>query len=207
MSASTQNPRLGDAQLFGVLLMLGGISWILHQTGVVSISIPRIVAILLTALGIGMMLTRKSGGRKGLIFLGCLSIVFLALFSKALDPPPTKLVGEELQRPRTASELEAYSLGAGELTVDLTSIALQGDLPAIRARVGVGTLIVIVPTNVNLELKGEVDAGLVSAFHQILDSGTGVRANFSSSPNPSVPTVTLDLAMGIGTIDVFNDLS
>jgi hypothetical protein len=97
-----------------------------------------------------------------------------------------------------------YRLAVGQLTLDLTSVSVPvtGAARTIRARVGVGQLIVELSSNQPALVGGHAGMGQVTIFGQS-DEGFGVDKDVA----PSVPTgqpipFSLELSVGIGEVRV-----
>ena len=95
--------------------------------------------------------------RRGVIWLLALGTVLgasaagVALLSTELDDG----VGFRTVRPLAASDIpHSYRLGAGELDVDLRETDLPAGATTVRARIGAGTLTVLVPRGVRVESVG-----------------------------------------------------
>ena len=73
--------------------------------------------------------------------------------------------GDVVERPLLTSELEeTYSLGVGELELDLRAVDLPPGETHVEADVGFGELDVIVPSDVAVSAVGNVEWGDVSIF-------------------------------------------
>ena len=74
-------------------------------------------------------------------------------------------IGERLERPRSAAELENdYRLGAGHLELDLSELELPPGETRVEARVGFGELEVILPRDVAVDVTGDVKWGEVDVL-------------------------------------------
>ena len=95
----------------------------------------------------------------------------------------------------------AWTLGT--LTVDLSRLQVRADT-AYKARVDLGTVDVIVPRDAQVVVRYTVDGGEVTAFGRPVASGTEVNGVVTDpSPlRPDRPTLTLDLAVDLGTVQV-----
>jgi hypothetical protein len=113
---------------------------------------------------------------------------------------------------RAASPLD-YRISAGEAVLDLTALTSTGDAepvaPAQRieidASVGAGSLRVLLPEDVQLDLTGSVDLGEIHLPGQPVESGANLEVTTTVDPAAEGrPTyiVTLDAAVGVGTLEV-----
>jgi hypothetical protein len=113
---------------------------------------------------------------------------------------------------RAASPLD-YRISAGEAVLDLTALtntgdSVQGDSGQrieIDASVGAGTLRVLLPEDMRLDLTGSVNLGEIDLPGEPLRSGTDLEVTTTIDPaaegRPAY-IVTLDAAVGVGTLEV-----
>lgn len=198
-----------DGQVLGALLVLGGVGWLLQQSGAVSLSVTTMLSSLLLALGVGLVLTARRAGGGGLVALGLALTVVLASTSAVDTGVLQRGVGERNFTPTSASALaEPFQLGVGSLTLDLTSDSLAADLVGkrVRVQVGMGELVVILPPadEVPVRIVGEARAGevdLLSVGSE--DGGTNLRRTFEDPPaRGAAERLELDLDVGVGAIQV-----
>ena len=199
----------GNSQVLGAVLVLGGIGWFLHQTGLVALSAGTMLSCLLIALGVGLVLTARREGGAGLVILGLALTVVLASVSAVDTGLLQRGAGERTFAPTSAAELEQrYNLGVGSLTLDLTKID-EAELAGsrIRAQLGVGELVVLLPPRRDLAVTvlGHAQAGEVNVFNRRSqdDEGTNVVERFVDTPlAEGEHPLDLDLDVGLGTIEV-----
>jgi hypothetical protein len=91
----------------------------------------------------------------------------------------------------------------GTLIVDLSRLPVRTDTP-YAARVDLGTVEVIVPRDTQVVVRYRVDGGSVTAFGRPVASGSELRGLVTDPDplRPDRPTLTLDLAAEIGTVEV-----
>ncbi|HSS10190.1 MAG TPA: LiaF domain-containing protein, partial [Acidimicrobiales bacterium] len=109
-------------------------------------------------------------------------------------------VGDRLYRPdTTATGHRGYRLGVGQLTVDLSDVG-NSRLTDVGAHVGVGKLIVVVPSGLAVRVHGSASVGEVVIFgtHQ---SGTRVRDDVSDG-TATPGAVRINASVGVGEVDV-----
>jgi predicted membrane protein len=90
----------------------------------------------------------------------------------------------------------------GPLTVDLADLNLANDA-TYRANVEVGSIVVIVPPELNVVVRYRADAGSVNVFDRHID-GTDL-ADTITDPQPKQPkqrTLTLELGVDLGSVEV-----
>jgi hypothetical protein len=196
-----------DGQIVGGLLVLGGVAWFLRQTGLVDLSVATTLSALLTALGIGLVVTARRAGGVGLVAIGLLLTVVLASTSAVDIGLLQRGVGDRTYRPTTAADIAAsYQLGIGSLTLDLTALEPSTiDADDVRIRVGIGEVIVLLPpaTVVPVEVVAEARAGQVELFRSGEDDGgTNVRETFEDPIPAEGDRLGLDLDVAVGSIQV-----
>jgi phage shock protein PspC (stress-responsive transcriptional regulator) len=90
-----------------------------------------------------------------------------------------------------------YDVGIGTLRVDMSQLT---EPAALTARVGIGDLDVFVPSSARLDLTTFIGAGEIDVPGA---ERSGYRRKLDVTVNPSgSPTLTLDLAAGIGSVSV-----
>ncbi|HVF11927.1 MAG TPA: LiaF domain-containing protein [Actinomycetota bacterium] len=194
----------GPGQVFGVLLIAGGIAWLLAVTGVAAIPIQVMVSTLLVLLGLGMMLTRSSSG---LVFLGALMVAFLALGTSDTNIRVRGFegAGERIVSPDHFSALAPdYSMGAGQFTLDLSAIEIPEGVTNVEASLGLGEMVVIIPDGIGIEGDANIVGGEVIVFGRNLGSGLPVQVDLNQ-PGSSASILQLDLNLGFGTIEIRRD--
>jgi hypothetical protein len=160
----------------------------------------------LIAVGLGLVFAgqRSESGQGGLIAIGIVLTVLLAGAS-AVDIPLEGGVGERIERPVSLSEVKSeYRLAVGQLTLDLTSVSVPvtGTARTVRARVGVGQLIVELPSDQLAVVRGHAGMGQVTIFGQS-DEGFGVDKDVAPSVPAGEPIAfSLELSVGIGEVRV-----
>jgi hypothetical protein len=189
--------------VFGALVALFGVAWLLEATDVWHVPWKVVLPVTLTVLGVALLLSaRARRGQGGLITLGIILTVVLAI-GTVVDVPFEGGVGDRVERPRSYAELKSeYGLSIGKLTVDLSGLptAASARTVAIRARVGIGQLTIIVPEGVAPEVHATAGVGSVEVFGK-QDSGLNVKVYSVPHVLGPVP-YSLDLSTGIGDIEV-----
>lgn len=202
-------PRLRTGRfLFGLLIMAAGVAALLQALDVTTVPWKALLPGALIVVGLILVVagTRSERSQGGLIAVWIVLTVLLTA-ATAVDLPFEGGVGQRVERPATLAELEdEYRLAVGELTVDLTRLDLLHmtlvagvPLRTIRARVGIGQLVVIVPSDEPVRVEALAGVGEVSIFGES-NGGLGVRNEYVPA-EPSV-TFSLDLSVGIGEVVV-----
>lgn len=192
-------PRTGRL-IFGVLLVLLGVGWLLEVLGVTEFPWDVLLPAALIAVGVALVMVSRSGaGHGGLLTTGIVLTVLLVLGS-ALDVPIAGGVGEREEHPSTAGALRSgYRLGIGELTLDLsglTSAELEGGRQ-VDVEVGIGHLVIIVG-DIPVLIRAHAGLGNVRLFGS--EDG-GVDVERETGPG-GVPALELELSVGLGEVEV-----
>jgi len=187
----------------GLLILALGVGWLLEILGVDvpwDLVFPGVLIVIGAAL---LLVARRGTSQAALITVGIVLTIVL-LVGSAVDVPLGGGVGARTVRPSSYAAIRAsYRLGVGELTVDLSAVR---DLPAIggadaktvSARVGIGHLVVIVPTGGTFAVVGRAGLGNVRVYG--LES-SGVDATREIAPPGSV-VVSVNAAVGLGQVEV-----
>src|SRR3989441_4186830 len=113
--------RSGDGQLLGLLLLGFGVVALLRESGVFQVKWEAILAGLLVTLGVGLVLTARTGRRIWPIVLGLVLILTLSARSPSLPfpVPAGSAVGDPAVLVRGARPPgTAHKQGLGNLTLD-----------------------------------------------------------------------------------------
>ena len=182
----------------GAVLVLIGALWLVEEFTDTDLPWTAVLAAILILVGVTLMLAADSGPHGGLVTLGiALTVVLIAssAFTVLADVPFTGGVGENDLTP-TALDDE-YRWAVGSMTLDLTEADLDGR--TVEASVGIGELIVIVPTDaVTVDAGAGIGEVLVFATSQ---SGLSVEVVIEA-PDGSELAVHLILRVGIGKVEV-----
>jgi hypothetical protein len=188
----------GRVALGGILLG-AGVLLLLSATDVIDLSYPTWVGFAL--IGIGIAIAFVPGRHPILVVLGILvalaGIPALVVNEKLFEGGG---VGDAVERPDTASELDPFRHAIGKLTVDLTAPDLDLDGAKLEASLGIGDLVVLVPDDTDVDLDAHVVAGNAEAFGRT-ESGTDVDLVFLSGTSGS-QELDLELEVGIGSARV-----
>jgi hypothetical protein len=192
--------------VLGLVIVVIGVTALLEAAGVSDVPWKAVLPGSLIAVGLGLVIAgrRSESGQGGLIAIGIVLTVLLAGAS-AVDIPLEGGVGERTERPMSLSEVKSeYRLAVGQLTLDLTSISVPftSSTRTVRARVGVGQLIVELPSDQVTVVRGHAGMGQVMIFGQS-DEGFGVDKDVTPSVPAGEPiTFSLELSVGIGEVRV-----
>jgi phage shock protein PspC (stress-responsive transcriptional regulator) len=137
--------------------------------------------------------TRRGAFGRGVAFaLGLvltLVLILVATGAALLHVHLSHGVGDRTFRPTSVAEVQrSYSLGVGDLTVDLSSVKLPEGETHVKARVDVGKLAVVLPAGTALRFHGGTNYGEVRLFGI---STSGHRAE-PSLDQPGARVLVLD---------------
>jgi predicted membrane protein len=93
-----------------------------------------------------------------------------------------------------------YHLGAGKLTLDLSSVEFPAAGKAVDVTVGLGNLIIDVPDDAVVTVEARSGIGQVDVFGQ---TGSNIEATYNGTATPAgAPHLDLDAHVGIGQLQV-----
>jgi phage shock protein PspC (stress-responsive transcriptional regulator) len=162
----------------------------------------------LLVVGLGLVAAAFTGGRRargGLITLGV--VLSLALIAASSGPWHVgDGVGDRSYRPTTAASVRpVYSGGVGDLTVDLSDVALPGPAGPISTQIshGVGDLEVLVPRAADVEVHVDNGLGNVDVFGSG-DRGDGFYPGTGSASwtDDGRPEFVITIDAGVGDVEV-----
>ena len=192
--------------MLGVVLLAGGILWLLGTLDVFDVSVWVVLSIMLIVVGLALLAGSRTGSHGGLVALGVVLLVVLGLGS-SFDVNLRGGIGDRTFSPTSASELQReYQLGIGQLTLDLSELALSPGHYSIVVHVGIGQLLLRLPPGQptvgspifakagvgDVNVLGKEDSGFDASVH--LMSGGGGRGGGVN--------LFVQLSVGIGQVTV-----
>jgi hypothetical protein len=182
----------------GAVLLATGVVWLLAALGVVELTYRAWIGIVLIAIGLTIMLLP---GRHGTLVVLGVVVALAGLPALLVDGDVVAGgVGERTEIPASAAELETYRHGVGKLTIDLSSFAVDVERPLVRASVGIGELLVLVPSGSDVLVDAHAGIGNVELPEA---SRSGVDVDLEASVHGEIGgEVRLELDVGIGSIRV-----
>ncbi len=191
--------------LIGVSLMT-----LLELANVVHFQPFEYAAVAMGIVALGLIVGAWIGRAHWLIVIGLL-IAPVLFFSALLPKVAEWSVGDPGFLPTSAADVpESYDLGIGQLTVDLTQLTAEelADIGRIDAEVGLGQLVVRLPSGFGATVSAEVGVGAITGADVFgpatLDtyqySGVGVDQVFTIGDAPY--DLFLDLEVGMGEISI-----
>ena len=199
--------RLGWAALLLLGLTLTGLGLADNLGAAITPTVYAAAALLVV--GLALVLATWLGRARGLLPVGVVLALGVLGLSAAGSPGlaglPTSVVPATRVAYAAPAELPPGGdrLDAGTLTVDLSRLPVGADT-AYTARVDIGTMVVLVPKDAQVVVRYRADAGSVTAFARPVAEGTELRGIVTDPQplRPDRPTLTLDLAVDLGTVQV-----
>ena len=156
------------------------------------------VAVATGTLALGMLVGTVFGNARPLIFPALLAVAVLAV---SVVVPRWDAGRVEATPSSAATVRDSYAIGFGEVVVDLTGVADPEALDGRRIAIenGVGTVRVIVPATLDVDIDATVGAGA------ILGLGTergGLGVHLDKHDDTERPDLGLDIDIRIGTVEV-----
>ena len=202
--APRERSALGLLTLAVWLLAMGAAA-IANGLGIVSLTLPSIAALTVLVAGLGLLVGSVIGRARGLIAIGLIGSLFWVVGTLAVQVdvgvPLSGGVGERTLVPTTVAEITDYRMTAGDMTVDLTNLDLDGATVPVAASVALGELRVIVPDDVTVRATGGVRAGEYAVLGSD-ESGTGLTFDVEEPGVEGAGVLDLELDSGAGTITV-----
>jgi hypothetical protein len=190
--------------LVGALLVLIGIGWLLDSGGV-AVPWRAVLPAALIAVGLATVAGSMRGRQHGLMVVGLVLTLVLAVAvgtDWGLGVTLVGGVGDRVEQPATPADLREYRLAVGQLTVDLTGLQVPAGTTTVKARVGLGELVVKAPAGVAVRLDGRSGVGEVHGLDRE-ENGLGNRLDVRTGDFDSAGRrLLLELRTGVGEIRV-----
>jgi len=189
----------------GAFLIVLGIGWLLQTAGIVHFQSDIIAPISLIGIGVALVIGAPRGLHVPLFVGGIILAAVLAGDSGRIHlrsvPNFDAGSGGPLETPRSAEDLlHPYHLGAGNLTIDLTYLPLNGETYPVSASVGTGRLSVLVPSGTSVSVNANTGVGSSNVFGRHT-AGASTQSHVSFD-YPGRTNFVITLRVGAGTIDV-----
>jgi phage shock protein PspC (stress-responsive transcriptional regulator) len=202
-----RRPFLGPLT-FAAALMATALALILDNLDVVDLGFGQVLAVFLTVLGAGLLVGAWWGRAWGLIPAGLLAVPVVALAALAGPVPVEGGFAERVVRPQAQAEVRpSYRLAGGELVLDLSRVRFGPGAAPIEASVGGGRLLVVVPDEVAVDVRGRVGIGSLDLLGQE-EPGAQLDTTVTRPParpparGAAAPTLELDLMAGYGVVEL-----
>jgi len=194
------NPLTGI--VWGVLLVYAGGVWLSAATDAVEVDLVAAFAGAIGIVGLGLIVSAWFGRARGLIALGLLLVVSCTAVA-IVDVPFRGGIGDHRYEPRSLTEVQPrYQLAVGQLTLDLSALDVpEGERLDIEVTAAIGEVIVEVPADATIAVRGRVDAGDLSLLDHRSRDGINVEQTVTT-PSDAGGTIDLDVHVGFGVISV-----
>lgn len=178
--------------------LVAGALLALSASGLAPIDAAVVLAAVLVVLGAGLVVGTWYGRARWLVAVGAVVLALLAV--AAYDPRWPGGHAERVWAP-TEPVPGPFELGAGEARLDLTQL----DLPAgqtrwVRARVGLGSLRVVVPEDVPVTVQARAGLGTVRLPDGSSRDGANVQESRNLGTGPA--RLTVQAEVGVGDLEV-----
>lgn len=203
-SDSTPTPRnrpYGSIVL-GLVLVAAGALWLLDALDVFEVRAALVLPILLGVVGLALVVGSFDGPHSGLVVFGVFLTVAVVL--AAVFPPNAFAggIGERNYRITSQEELEpAYNVGMGAINLDLTDLSLT-ESTSVDITVGAGEMLIRLPADVAVAIDASAGAGDVTLLGEQADGISVSRVYESPDYDTAEITLTLDLNVAAGEIEV-----
>lgn len=186
----------------GALLVVIGALWLFDAVDLVELRAELVLPSILMVIGLALIVGAFDGPHPGLVVAGV--FVTLAALWVALAPPNAFHggIGERDVRITDQADLASrYDVGLGELRLDLSELALT-ESAVVEATVGAGDFTVTVPPDVLVDITASAGAGEVDLFGEHGEGISVTRTYTSEGFDTARVTLTLDLDVSAGNIEV-----
>ena len=194
-------------------VLVGGVLLALDLTEAYDVSAVVMLAAPLAVLGLGLAVGAWVGRARWLVFLAIPLALATAVASTLSTWPGGSTIRSEpvvWQISEAADLGQAYRLGAGEVTLDLSGLE-PADLAGVRApeldaELGAGDLTVILPANLTVAWSAEVRLGELRVTGPTgvtrSQSGAGLDDSGGSGFAAPGPTLSLQASVGLGQLTI-----
>lgn len=202
-----RHPRsvLGPLTAFAALAATGVLG-LVDALGA-SVPVSAYFATPLAVVGIGLVAGAWIGRSRGLIALGAVLVLMLVPVTTVERLDFTDLAddqnGSVLVEPTTVAQIDGITFehGVGDVRYDFTDLRLDGETVDTTVQLGAGTLVVVVPPDVTLEVTADAAAGQIDVLGETSD-GVGVSREATFAGEPGAGTLRLDVGVGLGNVEV-----
>ena len=197
----TTPERPFGAVVVGALFVVAGGLWLLDATGVIELRFALVLPSALAVIGIALIVGSFSGPHRGLVVAG----VFLTIATLVVALVPAGFsggVGEREVRVAQQSDLETnYGLALGNLTLDLGNLDMTQSAD-VSVSVGAGEIRIILPAGIPVRIEASVGAGEIDLLGERADGLAPGLTHTGEGYDSAQVTLTLDVNVGAGKIEV-----
>ncbi len=197
-------PPLASITMAAMLAVLG-VALVLNTIAGIYVGAVTVVGIGMGIVGLMMAISSFRGRSFPLIPLALLTLILLP-FSPTIDHAIQDGTGGTNILVTSADNLQrSYQLGVGELFVDLSGLEITEDT-TVSTSIGTGSLVVIVPADMVVEVQGQNWIGYIEALGQERGGiGTSLNVRPPGSADPDAPRLIIDAQATIGSVEVYRD--
>ena len=198
-----RGPKLFGPTLALVAIALGSLG--LYDTGH-DVSAAAYAALALTVVGVMLLVGSVAGRAGGLIFLGIVATIALAVTS-AVDGNWSS-ERQIARTPVAAADIrDGYRLTAGQIDLDLTQVSDPQNLDGkhITLDAEAGELIVRVPDDVDVDVDANIRFGGEVDIDGYTRNGNNVEVTRHLEGGADAPQLTLELDLLVGHIQVISE--
>jgi hypothetical protein len=142
-----------------------GVVVVLDLTGAVPVWPSTYFAAALTTIALGLLVGTWFGRARWLIALGVLASLALGISATAESFSGVRPVGDVVWRPTDLSGVaNRYETSVGDATLDLRAVDFSKEDAQITVQMGAGDLQVVLPPDVDVSTRVELDAGDARVF-------------------------------------------
>jgi predicted membrane protein len=199
---SPNRPAGYGAVVLGAVLVVVGALWFLDGVGVLALRAAIVLPAMLAVVGLSLVLGAANGPHRGLVVFG--AFLTVAVLAAAVTPPDAFHggIGERTYTVADQAELAPrYDVGVGDLRLDLSDLVLT-ESAVVDVTVGAGEMRIRVPDDIALDVDASVGAGELVLFDERNDGMSISKAYTSADFEEAEVTLTLDLSVAAGTIEV-----
>jgi phage shock protein PspC (stress-responsive transcriptional regulator) len=186
----------------GVIVAGAGVLGVLQATDTADVNWTLALAGGVVLIGLATAVGAFYGGVGGLAAAGAvLAAVLIAIAT--IDLPLHGPIGDRSIHPTTVHAVhDRYRQSIGKLQLDLSDVDFPRETTQVRASLGIGNLVVIVPRNTLVQVHATVGAGDATIFG-VHDNGWKVdRDAVVEGSRATVPTLVIDGHVGIGELEI-----
>jgi phage shock protein PspC (stress-responsive transcriptional regulator)/predicted membrane protein len=183
-----------------VLFIGAGIASLLQATDAADVNLTVVLAIGTCVVGAALVIAAFVGRAHTLILIGLVLLAATAV-SNSLDVPLRGGIGTRYYTPIRIAELDhPYRLGIGLLKFDLREVPLARRTTTLDAQVGIGHLVVFVPSSVRVEVHAHAGAGSLMLFGN--EHGGWPEDQDRAVDGREAGVLRLNLRVGAGQVEV-----
>lgn len=193
---------LGLVTLSLALVAAGAlVAWNLATTHDVPTEV--VLAICLGIVGFGLIVGGFAGRARGLIFVGAVLVVA----TTAAGVTHVGLrggVGDRTWAPRSVAAVhDTYRLGVGQARLDLSHVRFSpGETIDVQFRQGIGDALILLPADVPADVVTDVNLGSIQLPRGPEQGGSSVHRRYVDPRDGTVPVITIDAELGVGSLEV-----